>query len=196
MGSYPRNAVLDQLSLSDRDFFNEYSFGKTQPSPFSCVHHAFEFHALSYPQLLAVDNLGDTITYAELDRQANCLARQLRDAGVGPGSRICLLVERSVFMVVGIVAVLKSGAAYVPLDGNIVADSTLAHVLRDSASSLVLTLRKYLPRAANHQTICLEDAVCQVSSGHCTKPVDLSTSRDSAYIVYTSGKCQHGTLSI
>ncbi|KAF4590153.1 putative NRPS-like protein biosynthetic cluster [Pleurotus pulmonarius] len=187
MGSYPRNAALDQLSLSDRDFFNKYSFGKSLQSPFPCVHHAFEFHALSYPHLLAVDNLGDTMTYAELDRQANCLARQLRDAGVGPGSRICLLVERSIFMVVGIVAVLKSGAAYVPLDGNIVADSTLAHVLRDSESSLVLTLRKYLPRVPNHQTICLEDAVCQISSGHCTKPVDLSNSRDSAYIVYTSG---------
>ena len=174
------------LSLEDQQRFDRFSYGPRVPAPFSCVHHAFEYHAATQPNATAVEHLGDSITYAELDRQANILANYLRTSGVRPGVRICLLVQRSILMVVGIVAVLKAGGAYVPLDGTIVTQSTLEHVLNDSEAKLVLTLQDYVHRVSNTPTFCLENIaeLPQVVS----KPEDLSASTDSVYIIYTSGK--------
>lgn len=188
-------SLLSTLSISDQLFFSKHSFGPIQRSPFSCIHHAFEAHVESHPQSLAVvDPFAPSdlksITYSELDRQANFLARHLRDIhGVVPGKRVCLLIERSIFMIIGIVAVLKSGASYIPLDGNIVADSTLSHIIQDSEANCVLSLRKYASRviSANVPSICLEDVLATITDAECGKPVDLSNPDDSAYIVYTSG---------
>jgi len=79
-----------------------------------------------YPDNIAVEDFGHKISYGELDRQVNCLASRLRARGVAPQNRACVLVERSVLMVVSILAVLKVGAAYI-LDGNVVANKTLEH---------------------------------------------------------------------
>ena len=180
-------APLPSLSLEDHQRFARFSFGPHQPSPFSCVHHAFEHHAAAQPDALAVEHLGDSITYADLDRRANVLANYLRAEGVRPGVRVCLLVQRGIHMVVAIVAVLKAGGAYVPLDGAIVTQSTLEHVLRDSAAKLVLTMNEYLPRVSGWAALCLEDLaqLPQITS----KPQDLGAPTDSIYIIYTSGAC-------
>ena len=132
-----------------------------------------------------MEHLGDTITYAELDRQANILANHLRASGICPGTRVCLLVQRSILMVVGIVAVLKAGAAYVPLDGVIVTQSTLEHVLKDSGAKLVLTMNEYVHRVSGSPAFCLENiaSLPQIVS----KPEDMSAPTDSVYIIYTSG---------
>ncbi len=176
---------LHALSLEDQQRFDRFSYGVRQPIPFSCVHHAFEHHAAIQPNAVAVEHLNGTITYAELDRQANILANHLRVSGVRPGVRVCLLVQRSILMVVGIVAVLKAGGAYVPLDGAIVTQSTLDHVLQDSEAKLVLTMNEYVHRVTGSAAFCLEDiaSLPQIVS----KPEDLSTPTDSIYIIYTSG---------
>ncbi|KAI0699277.1 nonribosomal peptide synthetase 12 [Cerioporus squamosus] len=176
---------LHPLSLEDQQRFNHFSYGARQPVPFSCVHHAFEHHAAIQPNAVAVEHLGDSITYAELDRQANILANHLRASGIRAGVRVCLLVQRSILMVVGIVAVLKAGGAYVPLDGAIVTQSTLEHVLKDSGAKLVLTMNEYVHRVAGYSAFCLEDiaSLPQVVS----KPEDMSAPTDSIYIIYTSG---------
>lgn len=161
--------------------------GEVKPSPFSCVHHAFEYHALRQPHAIAVVNFEESITYGELDRQANCLAVRLRDLGVQTNSRVCVLVERSILMVVAILSILKAGAAYVPLDGNIVSDSTLAHALHDSGSDVVLTLSKFTPRVADKIVVTLEDAICASPSNHCIKPKDEARANGGAYVIYTSG---------
>ncbi|KAF7416084.1 hypothetical protein PC9H_002344 [Pleurotus ostreatus] len=188
-------SLLSTLTISDQLFFSKHSFGPIQQSPFSCIHHAFESHVESHPQSLAVvDPFAPSdlksITYSELDRQANFLARHLRNIhGVVPGKRVCLLIERSIFMIIGIVAILKSGASYIPLDGNIVADSTLSHIIQDSEANCVLSLRKFASRviSANATSICLDDVLATITDDECGKPVDLSNPDDSAYIVYTSG---------
>ncbi|TFK89560.1 nonribosomal peptide synthetase 12 [Polyporus arcularius HHB13444] len=176
---------LHALSLEDQQRFDRFSYGVRQPIPFSCVHHAFEHHAVIQPNAVAVEHLNSSITYAELDRQANILANHLRASGVRPGVRVCLLVQRSILMVVGIVAVLKAGGAYVPLDGAIVTQSTLDHVLQDSEAKLVLTMKEYVHRVTGSAAFCLEDiaSLPQIVS----KPEDLSTPTDSIYIIYTSG---------
>ncbi|KAG5640553.1 hypothetical protein DXG03_008119 [Asterophora parasitica] len=184
-----RQDLITHLSESDRSSFNKFGLGHTVATPFECVHHAFEHHARLYPENIAVEDFSHKITYAELDRQSSCLASRLRARGVLPNSRVCLLVERSVHMVVGIIAILKAGAAYVPLDGNVVADKTLNHALKDSGSSLVLLQRKFTHRIGSIPILCLEDSVCDspFPTTHCVKPEDLSKRTDSAYIIYTSG---------
>ncbi|KAI8969609.1 nonribosomal peptide synthetase 12 [Trametes punicea] len=178
-------ALLHPLPVEDQQLFDRFSFGPRQHAPFGCVHHAFEYHAAAQPDAIAVEHLGDTITYGELNRQANILAKHLRSLGVRPGVRVCLLVQRSILMVVGIVAVLKAGGAYAPLDGAIVTQSTLEHVLTDSGAKVVLTMKDYVHRVSGVPTFCLEgiDALSQDAS----KPEDLSTSSDAVYIIYTSG---------
>ncbi|GLB38322.1 putative adenylate-forming reductase, a natural product biosynthesis enzyme that resembles non-ribosomal peptide synthetases, yet serves to modify one substrate, rather than to condense two or more building blocks [Lyophyllum shimeji] len=180
--------ALDRLPPDDRGLFSSYGLGERLEPPFACVHHAFEFFALGHPDLIAVEDFQRKATYAELDRQANCLAARLRTTGVTSRARVCLLAERSIIMVVGILGVLKAGAAYVPLDGNVVSDSTLRHALNDSGAFLVLAQRKFTERVSGVLTISLEDSICdEPSASHCLKPEDLSTTSDSAYIIYTSG---------
>ncbi len=81
-----------------------------------------------------------------------------------------MLVERSILMVVAMLGVLKAGAAYIPFDGNVVSDSTLAHALKDSGSDVVLTLPKFMSRVAGEFALNLEDILCQTPSEHCVKP--------------------------
>jgi non-ribosomal peptide synthetase component F len=187
MTAFNQESLLT-LSPADRHLFSTFGLGAQVELPFDCVHHAFEFYAQQYPNNVAVEDIENKINYGELDRQANILANRLRSAGVAPGARVCLLVERSIFMVVGIIAILKAGAGYVPLDGNVVADKTLNHALRDSGSSLVLVQRKFTHRVEHIPQICLEDAVGDTSDPSLlNKPQDLATPNDSAYIIYTSG---------
>ncbi|KAF8077656.1 hypothetical protein FPV67DRAFT_6540 [Lyophyllum atratum] len=180
--------LLKDLSDTDKDLFNKFGLGEDIKPAFECVHQAFEHHARAHPDTIAVEDFGHKITFAELDRQSNCLATRLRESGVVPGSRVCLLVERSILMVVGILAVLKAGGAYVPLDGNVVADKTLNHALKDSGSSLVLVQRKFVHRVGTMPIFCLEDSICGSPQNlHCQRPQDLAKTTDSAYIIYTSG---------
>ncbi|KAL7279919.1 hypothetical protein ACG7TL_006328 [Trametes sanguinea] len=178
-------ALLHPTPFEEEELFNRFSFGSRQQAPFGCVHHAFEHHAAEQPDAVAVEHLGDSITYGELNRQANVLANHLRVLGVRPGVKVCLLVQRSIAMVVGIVAVLKAGGAYAPLDGAIVTQSTLEHVLTDSGAKVVLTMHQYVHRVSGFPTFCLEDIGSLTQNA--SKPADLSAPSDAVYIIYTSG---------
>lgn len=112
--------ILSHLSPRDRALFIQYGSGETIACPFSCLHHAFEYYAARQPDAIAVEHLGGSISYSQLDRSANALAIRLRAQGVERGRRVCLLVQRSIAMVVGIMAILKAGAAYVPADASII----------------------------------------------------------------------------
>ncbi|EMD40260.1 secondary metabolism protein [Gelatoporia subvermispora B] len=186
-------SLLGGLSPKDQAFFVQYGLGARQRPAFECVHHAFEHHAIRQAEAVAVEHLGQTITYGDLERRANSLARLLRGVGIKPGSRVCLLVQRSIPMVVGILAVLKAGGAYVPLDGGIVTQSTLEHVLNDSGATIVLALREYMHRVPDSVALCLEDMM-HLPDG--SKPDDLSSPTDSVYIIYTSGKTAHRLMWI
>ncbi|KAK7690040.1 hypothetical protein QCA50_006685 [Cerrena zonata] len=181
------SAVTDALSPADALLFTRFGFGVQRKPAFSCVHHAFEHYARLQPDTIAVEHCGSSITYGELDRKANGLANRLRSLGVHPGTRVCLLVQRSIAMVIGILGILKAGAAYVPLDGSIVTQSTLDHVLHDSQAILVLSLKEFLHRVSDSPALCLEDTIDALSSEDCSKTLDLSSSDDAVYIIYTSG---------
>jgi non-ribosomal peptide synthetase component F len=183
--------LVSHLSPHDQKLFWQFGLGAKVDVPFQCVHQAYEHHAKAHPHLTAVEEFEVKITYGDLDNKANCIAARLRASGANLGSRICLLVERSVYLPIGALGALKTGAAYIPLDGNVVSDSTLKHALKDAAPTVILTLRKFEHRVkeAGIEIVFLDEALCpSFNPHHCVKPKDFATGKNSVYIIYTSGK--------
>ena len=102
-----------------------------------CLHTLFEAQAERTPDAIALVHEGGTLTYAELNRQANRLAHRLRKMGVVPDARVAVCVNRSPELVVGLLAILKAGGGYVPLDPTYPIER-LAYMLEDSAAAVVL----------------------------------------------------------
>lgn len=153
----------------------------------ACLHHLFEAQAQRSPDHIAVVFEQRRLTYAELDRRAELLAQRLRMLGAGPGVLVGLFVERSLGTVIGILGILKAGAAYVPIDAAYPA-ARIAFMCEDAGLSLVLTDASLLSRlpATTAQAVCLDrfDWRCgseRAPAQHGARPTDL------AYVIYTSG---------
>ncbi|KAH8104625.1 nonribosomal peptide synthetase 12, partial [Cristinia sonorae] len=179
--------TLADLSHEDILLFSRFGVGPRQHPPFECVHDAFSHHSTTQADMIAVEHCGDSITYGELARKANALATQLRAQGVLPQTRVCLLVQRSIPMVIGILAILMAGGAYVPLDGAIVTQSTLEHVIHDSGCILTLAGQEFIHRVTNTPVISLDEAITTIRRDEGAHVANLSSPGDSAYIIYTSG---------
>src|SRR5262249_17387743 len=103
-----------------------------------CIHELFEEQVERRPDALALAHEEQQLSYAQLNSRANRLGRYLRSQGVGPDVRVAICLERSVEMVVGLLAVLKAGGAYLPLDPSYPPER-LAHMLEDSDAAVLLT---------------------------------------------------------
>lgn len=177
------NSALSALSSADRARFLAYGFGP-EALPTGCVHHAFARHVDAHPQALAVEYGDEGITYVALNSQSNQLARRLRSAHVQPGSQVCILGQRGIPLIVAILATLKAGGQYVPLDGSIVTDSTLAFVLRDSAPSVVLTSRRFSHRVPpSFSSLSLEDVIMEdIAAASDDSPVEDLSLPEHGYV--------------
>jgi non-ribosomal peptide synthetase-like protein len=140
---------------------------------------------------LAVDAEDTTLTYVELDQQANRLARHLLASGARPGDRIALLFDQPSRAYIAMLAVLKIHAAYVPLDPGFPPDR-LKYIVEDADASMVLSLshlKDLLPEVAA-LTICLDHARAPIEAENPARlelPGAGGTSDELAYIIYTSG---------
>ncbi|MBV9494204.1 MAG: amino acid adenylation domain-containing protein [Acidobacteria bacterium] len=139
----------------------------------------------------AITFRGVTLTYAELRARASALAAELREKGVGPGSLVGLFVERSLEMVIGIVAILEAGGAYVPLDPSYPAER-LAFMLGDAEARVVVTqpeLRDRVP-VAGLEVVNVEENV-GTGFSRSRRPAEagahISSPDDLAYVIFTSG---------
>lgn len=103
------------------------------------VHELFEAQVVRTPETPAVSCANETLTYFELNRQANQLSRYLRDAGATEGSRIGICIDRSVEMMIAIIATLKTGCIYVPIDPAY-PEERQSHMILDAEVSIVLTV--------------------------------------------------------
>ncbi len=137
-----------------------------------CLHERFAQQAREAPAAPAITFAGATLSYAELNRRANRLAHALRARGIGPGDLVGLSLERSLDLVVAILGVLKSGAAYVPIDPDSPAERT-AWILADSRVALLLT----------DSTLAEADKTADRDDDQ----VPWSAPEDPAYVIYTSG---------
>ncbi|MGI9612161.1 MAG: AMP-binding protein, partial [Acidimicrobiales bacterium] len=106
--------AINNLSPSDRLLFERFGTGPIEPLPHQTLHAAFETWAATQPAAVAVEHLGRSITYGELNSRAERLAASLYRRGVRRGDAVGLYVQRSIPMVVGMLATLKIGAAYAP----------------------------------------------------------------------------------
>ena len=152
------------------------------------ISKSFEEQVRRTPSLAAVEFKTDSLTYHELNQRANQLARFLLSKGVRPEMPIGLCLDRSLDMIVGVLGILKAGAAYVPLDPAY-SEGRLAFMLKDSKASMLITTTQHVSKFASFEgyKICL-DREGAIISKQCTENLDLEiSSHQLAYIIYTSG---------
>ncbi|TRX72851.1 non-ribosomal peptide synthetase [Pseudomonas mangiferae] len=155
----------------------------------TCVHRLFEARAAERPEALAL-SLGERhLSYSELNAWANRLAHLLRERGVGPDTVVGIAVERSLEMVVGLLAVLKAGGAYVPLDPAYPSER-LGWMIEDSGMALVLTqaaLQPRLPLPAGLPWLCLTADGADLAERSAANLEGTPDPRNLAYVMFTSG---------
>jgi|SoiMethySBSTD1v2_1073268.scaffolds.fasta_scaffold22401_4 amino acid adenylation domain-containing protein len=151
----------------------------------NCLHGLIEAQALRTPEADAAAFEGERLGYRELERRANRLAAHLVRLGAGPEARVGLFVERSLEMLVGILGVLKAGAAYVPMDPAF-PQERLAFMLSDAGARIVLTQTRLAGRlpAGAAEPVHL-DAFDWAGEG---APLETAVRPENlAYVIYTSG---------
>ncbi|MER8188656.1 amino acid adenylation domain-containing protein, partial [Kitasatospora sp. NPDC094015] len=161
--------------------------------PPGTVPELFEAQVRRTPDAVAVVCDGVELTYAELDVRANRLARLLIDRGVRPEDFVALSLPRSTAMMVAVLAVLKSGAAYLPVDPNYPADR-IAYMLADAAPTLAVTVAATAAVAGGVPLVVLDDPETEalIASRPGTAPAAPDRAAEllpdhAAYVIYTSG---------
>jgi amino acid adenylation domain-containing protein len=168
------------------------------PGSDATLHGLFEAQAARTPQAVAVEFEDRTLSYAELDRRASALASRLAAAGVGRGARVGLCVERGPELPEGLLGILKSGAAYVPLDPSHPRER-LSFELADAEVSALVTqpaVDAALPGLCAAPLLLLGEAAGGDGPDGATHAADRAAARagaertgpdDAAYLIYTSG---------
>lgn len=159
-----------------------------------CLHQLFEAQVERTPNAIALAHENLTISYAELNAQANRLAHHLIDIGVRPDSRVALYIQPSIDMVMGLLAVLKAGGAYVPLDTKYPAER-LADMVNDSVPVALLSIgaphtvvAQGLGEKAPVLDLRADMAHWKDKSSHNPSPHKLGLNAEHlAYVMYTSG---------
>jgi amino acid adenylation domain-containing protein len=153
-----------------------------------CIHALFEAQAARTPGAVATVFDDDSLTYRELNERANRLAHHLARLGAGPEARVGICLERSLEMVVAMLAVLKAGAAYLPLDPSYPADR-LSYMLKDSGASLLVTrssLRGMLV-VDGVRIVPVDEDAAAIASNSADAPRTPVDAENAAYVIYTSG---------
>lgn len=186
------HSALAHLPAVQQALFERWAQGPQVQPAFECVHHAIEAQALLTPQATAAECLGHRISYEQLNRQANRLAARLIERGVARGDTVALFVERSIPMLVGMLAVLKVGAAYVPQDARIVPPMQLAMVLEALSSPVILTLSSLqgaIHPSDAHRCLCLDEFLTEepwvAEDNH--RLLAVSYPDDLCFVLFTSG---------
>jgi amino acid adenylation domain-containing protein len=150
----------------------------------SCVHELIAAQASRAPDAVAAVFGDELLTYGELEQRANRIAHRIL-ATRASGSLVAICAERSLDMLVGMLGILKAGAAYLPLDPHHPPDR-LAFVLEDSGAPVLLTQRQLLPSLPHHraEVICLDDSFVDQPD---TAPAAPVSPDNLAYVLYTSG---------
>ncbi|MEC0598958.1 non-ribosomal peptide synthetase DhbF [Bacillus spizizenii] len=187
---------LDILAPEERSSMVTDWQSVSEKIPHACLPEQFEKQAVLSPEAIAVVCEDQSLSYAELNERANRLARMLISEGVGPEQFVALALPRSLEMAVGLLAVLKAGAAYLPLDPDYPADR-IAFMLEDAQPAFIMTNTKAaenIPPTENVPRIVLDDP--ELAEKLNTYPAENPSNTDriqplsplnTAYVIYTSG---------
>nr|ABW84365.1 OciB [Planktothrix agardhii NIES-205] len=153
-----------------------------------CIHQLFEEQAERTPDAIAVVFENQQLTYAELNDRANQLAHYLRKLGVKPDELVGICLERSLDMIVGLLAILKVGGAYVPIDPDY-PQERISFMLQDTQVKIILTCESLQNSLQNHQTIviCLDKDWQQINQASLENLNSTVSADNLAYVIYTSG---------
>ncbi|NEP88105.1 MAG: amino acid adenylation domain-containing protein [Okeania sp. SIO2C2] len=176
-----KEAELEKILL-------EWNKTKTDYPDHKCLHDLFEEQVEKTPDAIAVVFEEQKLTYSELNSKANQIAHYLQKLGVAPESLVGICIERSIEMVVGLLAILKAGGAYVPLDPSY-PSARLAYTLDDAEVSVLLTSESVLDSLPEHQAkiVCLDTIGEAITNNSIDNPASQVTPENLAYVIYTSG---------
>ncbi len=183
LGTLP---VLNEAGL--RTVVETWNDTATDRPTDACIHGLFVEQAARTPDRPAISCRGTTLSYAELDARSNQLARHLLARGVGPDVLVSLHVERSVQMLVALIAIHKAGGAYVPLDPEYPADR-IAYMIEDAGAPVILSQSSLAARlpATDAEVVCIDrdwPVIARQSAG----PMEGGAQpHNLAYVIYTSG---------
>ncbi|MES2890006.1 MAG: MupA/Atu3671 family FMN-dependent luciferase-like monooxygenase [Pseudomonadota bacterium] len=155
----------------------------------ACVHRLIEEQAARTPDQTALVCEDQSLSYGELDRRANQLARRLAALGVGPDVLVGLCLERSIEMMVGLLAIQKAGGAYLPLDPTYPKDR-IAYMVEDAKVPVLLTQERLRGDLPPHRAtvIALDADWDSIIAKESAEPFDGGAEpRHLAYVIYTSG---------
>ena len=182
-------AEIDILSEEDKNKLL-YTFNNTtdEYKKDKTIQELFEEQVERTPNHVAAVFKEQTLTYKELNNKANQLARVLRGKGVKVGSIVGIMVERSIEMLVGIMGILKSGGAYLPIDPEYPKER-ISFMLEDSKAEMLLTQKSVMRKINFNGTTILTEELEQTHSSTegCSIVKQINTAEDLAYIIYTSG---------
>ncbi|GHO64158.1 hypothetical protein KSC_030500 [Ktedonobacter sp. SOSP1-52] len=169
-----------------------------------CLHQLFEQQSALFPEAIALAQGDFQLSYGELNRKANYLARHLLDRGIGPEVRVGICLDRSPEMILALLAVLKAGGAYVPLDA-VLPLARLQYQIQDSQIALLLTQKQIAAALGDvfDQLLCLDHFWDQRGEDTEQNSTSLVSPDNLIYIIYTSGStgqpkgvmCTHSSLS-
>ena len=166
----------------------------------TCLHEMFEAQARRTPTAIAAVCEGRQLTYAQLNKRANRLAHWLRKQGIGPDDLVALHVQRSLDVVVGMLGILKTGGAFLPLDSELPPER-VEYMLADAKVRVLITQRSLatglhretdphpspLPEEAGTVVLCLDTEWEMVAEESDADPPHVATDQNLAYAIYTSG---------
>jgi amino acid adenylation domain-containing protein len=166
----------------------EWNDTQRDSAPFKCAHQMFEEQVERTPDGIAVVFEEQELTYRELNSRANQVAHFLKKLGVGGERLVGIYMGRSLEMIVGLLAVLKAGGAYLPLDPEIPKER-LSFMLAESQTPLLLTQQRYLAELpdTNAQVICLDTQWQDVMEEGHENLLNTAAPENLAYVIYTSG---------
>ena len=185
-----KHQLLVEWNDTKTDYFND-----------QCIHQLFETQAEKTPDAIALVCEDQNLTYRELNSRANQVAHYLQVLGVGPEAPVGICLERSIEMIVGLLAILKAGGAYVPLDPAYPKER-LKFILDDSQARIVLTRQPFLdvkqwPMAGAEwcslvsdtriERVCLDRDWCDIEKESGENLENEAIADRLAYVIYTSG---------
>ena len=187
----PNMGIFELSMLSDEERYQLLSLWNETHTDYpsdKCIHQLFEEQVKRTPDAVAVVCSEQKLTYNELNCRANQLAHYLRKLGVKPEELVGICLERSLDMIVGLLAILKVGGAYVPIDPDY-PQERISFMLQDTQVKIILTCESLQNSLPNHQAIviCLDKDWPQINQTSQENLNSAVSAANLAYVIYTSG---------